>query len=242
MKPGLSETDPDLVAIMDKFLYGEIYNRSNLLTVKQRDLIATVSLVTQQSGNLLRDHLSKTLDDTLSAVEVKEAVYQCIPYVGLPRVIDAIGIVNDVLVEYGISLPLESQTTTNENNRFSMGLDAQATIFGEGMRAIAAAGAENMPRSSYHLVTNCFGDYYTRTGLDLATREMLTLAILCNLGTEPQIKSHVKGNATMGHDKGMITELMYLCLPYMGYPRFLNALGYLAEVMPIEQPSQQKGE
>jgi 4-carboxymuconolactone decarboxylase len=71
---------------------------------------------------------------------------------------------------------------------------------------------------------------------------MLTLAILCNLGTESQIKSHIRGNVMMGRDKEMIAELMYQCLPYMGYPRFLNATGYLAEVMPDEQPPQQKGE
>ena len=64
MKFYLSDTDPDLAAIMDNFLYGDIYNQSNLLTAKQRDLISIVSLVTQQSGDLLREHVSKTLNDT----------------------------------------------------------------------------------------------------------------------------------------------------------------------------------
>ncbi|MGH0052276.1 MAG: carboxymuconolactone decarboxylase family protein [Sphaerochaetaceae bacterium] len=230
----LAETDPDLADIMNNFLYEEIYKQSDLLTMKERDLISIVSLVTQGSDGLLRDHVTKVLDNTLSPIEIKEAVYQCVPYIGFPRAIDAIEIINEIFAEKGISLPLASQTTVTDETRFMMGSDAQATIFGEGMRAMAAAGPDAIPRTFYYLISNCFGDYYTRDGLDLATREMLTLAILCNLGTESQLRSHILGNVSMGKDKATITEVMYQCLPYMGYPRFLNATGYLNAVLPDE--------
>lgn len=60
---------------------------------------------------------------------------------------------------------------------------------------------------------------------------MLTLCILINLGTESQIKSHINGNVNMGNNKAFIQEMIYQCLPYCGYPRTLNALNCLNEVL-----------
>ena len=60
---------------------------------------------------------------------------------------------------------------------------------------------------------------------------MLTLCILINLGTENQIKAHINGNVNMGNDKAVIQEIIYQCLPYAGYPRTLNALNCLTEIL-----------
>ncbi len=52
------------------------------------------------------------------------------------------------------------------------------------------------------LAENCFGDYYTRTGLSLAQREMITFCFLmAQGGCEPQLTGHAKGNMNMGNDK-----------------------------------------
>lgn len=72
---------------------------------------------------------------------------------------------------------------------------------------------------------NCFGDYYTRTGLTLAQREMITFCfLLAQGGCEPQLTSHAKGNMNLGNDKEFLIKVVSQCLPYVGYPRSLNAL------------------
>ncbi len=71
-----------------------------------------------------------------------------------------------------------------------------------------------MTPSQFFLASNCFGDFYTRKGLDLATREMLTLCILVNLGVEPQMRAHIQGNRNMGRSRAFIAEIIYQCLPY----------------------------
>lgn len=235
MERSLKDTDPELVRIMEHFIKEDVSERSVLLDPQQKQLIALVSLVAQQSEFMLEAQVGEALAEGVDAIRIREAVYQCAPYVGMARTADAVMIMNGVFEEYGISLPLEDQGTVDEDTRFDSGLDAQAEIFGDAMRRIAA-DPDHMARSSYDLVINCFGDYYTRDGLDLETREMLTLAMLVNLGTESQIDAHIGGNSNMGRNREFISEVIYQCLPYAGYPRILNALNRLEAVLPAETP------
>ena len=72
---------------------------------------------------------------------------------------------------------------------------------------------------------NCFGDYYTRTGLELKTRELLTFATLVALGgADAQVKAHAQGNINIGNDKEVLFAALTQMLPYIGYPRTLNGI------------------
>ena len=80
---------------------------------------------------------------------------------------------------------------------------------------------------------NCFGDYVTRGGLDTKMRELLTFSILLSLGgCEPQLKGHIRGNLNVGNDKRTLLTVITQLLPYVGYPRSLNAIACLNEVVP----------
>lgn len=227
----LKQSDPEFSNIMENFI-AEVDSKTTLLDKRQKQLIKIVSLVTQQSKTLFAKQIKNALSSGLTAIEIKEAIYQCAPYAGFPRTVDAIHCANEVFQQNDIVLPLEKQSTITSETRFNKGLTAQTTIFGDGMKAIAKG--ENTPNPAYYLITNCFGDYYTRNGLDLQTREMLTLCILINLGTESQIKAHINGNSKIGRSKAFLEEIIYQCLPYAGYPRTLNALNCLKEVIPDE--------
>lgn len=221
--------DQELIDIMHN-LMDDVNQKQELLSSEERALIAIVSLVTEGSTELLKTVVETVAKETLTVTQIKEAMFQCAPYIGYPLVIDSLQITNQVLTANGIEIDIEPAATVNEDTRFEKGVDAQATIFGQGMRDLAALG-ENMPRESKLLADNCFGDFYTRNGLDLQTREMLTLAILINLGVEPQIKAHIFGNLSMGRSPEYITEVIFGCLPYCGYPRLLNAQAYLKELL-----------
>jgi 4-carboxymuconolactone decarboxylase len=71
-----------------------------------------------------------------------------------------------------------------------------------------------------YLSANCFGDYYTRTGVDLKTRELLTFAMLAALGgCEPQLAGHVAGNLAVGNDRQILISAVTQLLPFIGYGR-----------------------
>ena len=82
------------------------------------------------------------------------------------------------------------------------------------------------------LAENCFGDYYTRKGLDLAKRELITFCFLmAQGGCEPQLIAHSKGNFNVGNDKDFLQKVVLQCLPYIGYPRSLNAIACIGKAV-----------
>ena len=83
------------------------------------------------------------------------------------------------------------------------------------------------------LSANCFGDHFTRTGIDVKTRESLTFSILVSLGgCEGPVKGHVAANQNVGNDRAVLLDVITQLFPFIGYPRTLNALRDLNEAAP----------
>ena len=121
--------------------------------------------------------------------------------------------------------PLEGQGTTTPETRLEAGNQVQVDIFGEGMRGFQDSGPQESRHINKWLADNCFGDYYTRKGLDYKQREMITFCFLAAQGgCEPQLTSHAGANMRIGNDKNFLIQIISQCLPYLGYPRSLNAL------------------
>jgi len=96
------------------------------------------------------------------------------------------------------------------------------------------------PKDQLHiqrfLSANCFGDFYTRKGLDIKVRELVTLSILIALGgVESQVKGHIQGNLNVGNGRDTLVSVITQLLPWVGYPRTLNALQCLDEVVPEQE-------
>jgi 4-carboxymuconolactone decarboxylase len=71
----------------------------------------------------------------------------------------------------------------------------------------------------------CFGDTYTRGGLDLKTRELLTFVAIVTLGSaDPQARAHAAGNLAVGNDAEKLFSAIATLVPYLGFPRSLNAM------------------
>ena len=169
--------------------------------------------------------LPAALNMGVTPVEVKEIVYQSAAYLGIGRVFPFLKAVNEELTSRGISLPLEGQSTTTPETRLTAGNQVQVDIFGEGMRDFQNSGPEESRHINKWLADNCFGDYYTRTGLDNKQREMITFCFLAAQGgCEPQLTSHAAANLRIGNGKDFLIQIISQCLPYLGYPRSLNAL------------------
>jgi 4-carboxymuconolactone decarboxylase len=230
--PAAYATDPEFQDILSRFIFGEVFHQGSL-DDKIRELITLVVLTTNQTLPQLKAHVHAALNVGLTPIEIKEAVYQCAPYVGFPKTLNAMTEINDVFKARNIALPLESQQQVEEETRFDKGLAVQVDIFGD----IITKNRENSPINQKYiqdyLSAFCFGDFYTRGGLDLKTRELLTLSIISALGgADNQVKAHVQGNLNVGNDKETMITAITHCLPYMGFPRTLNALSCINEIIP----------
>lgn len=228
----LDSTDPEFSAVKKRLIYGEIYAEEKL-SARLRELVILVVAVTNQTLAEVKHLTLATLQSGVTPEEVKEAVYHCAPYIGLAKAEAAVEAVNTVLTAQGIRLPLASRQTVTEESRLADGIAAQKSIFGDSIDAMRAAAPENQKNIQDYLSAYCFGDFYTRKGLDIQERELLTFAILCAQGgCEPQVKAHVGGNAAVGNGKEVLLAALTICLPYIGFPRTLNALSCVNEVLP----------
>ena len=178
--------------------------------------------------------LGGALNMGVTPVEAKEVLYQAVPYVGIAKVIDFLHLTNEVMRERGIELPLPGQSTTTPETRFEKGRTVQAKIITQErvdmLYASAPADEQHIQR---YLSANCFGDYLTRTGLDIPTRELLTFSMLVALGgCDAQVKGHVGANLNVGNDRKKLIEVLTQLLPFIGYPRTLNGLRVVDEGVP----------
>ena len=215
------ETDPEFMERMEYFTLEEVVKEPGQeLPEETRFLAVLATLLGCQGLDVYRDMLDKALDSGLMPVMVKETVYQAVDYLGIGRVMPFLSATNDVLTARGVKLPLPSQKTTTLEDRLEKGAGAQAEIFGEHMKEAWKAGHINR-----WLAENCFGDYYTRDGLDLRQRELITFCFLAAQGgCELQLTAHAKGNMNLGNDREFLIRVISQCLPYIGYPRSLNAI------------------
>ncbi len=214
-------TDPEFMERFEHFAFEEVvHEEGQQLDEITRHMAIIATLLGCQGIDEFRLELPRALDAGLTPVMAKEVVYQAVDYLGIGRVLPFLDAANEILETRGVKLPLEGQATTTMQDRLEKGAQAQADIFGEHMKEAWKAGHINR-----WLAANCFGDYYTRTGLDLKQREMITFCFLAAQGgCEPQLTAHAKGNMNLGNDKEFLLKVVSQCLPYIGYPRSLNAV------------------
>ncbi len=225
-------TDPELIQVFDNWAFDEVIRHDDL-DVKIRVMVIMASNIACQALSEYKMFVNAALNVGVTPVEIKEVLYQAVPYVGVAKVIDFIYATNEILSERGIKLPLEGQSTTTPENRFEKGLSVQKEIFGDMIDKLYASSPENQLHFQHYLSDNCFGDYLTRNGLDVKTRELLTYSMLISMGgADSQVKGHIRGNANVGNDKQTLINVTTQLLPYIGYPRTLNALACLNEIIP----------
>jgi len=228
----LQNTDPEFIELFDNWAFDEIIGQSKLDT-KTRVMLILASTIAAQALGEYRVMVGAALNVGLTPVEIKEILYQSIPYVGVAKVLDFLHATNEVLQNKGISLPLAGQSTTTPATRYEKGLALQKAIFGEMIDKMRQQSPKDQMHIQDFLAANCFGDYYTRHGLEIKTRELLTFALLISLGgCEPQVKGHVAGNLKVGNDRTRLIDVATQLLPFIGYPRTLNALRAIDEVAP----------
>ena len=220
--------DPEFREIARGFLCGDVTEHGTLSDV-QKALIRLVALTACQTLKPLEGYTLSALDVGAAPEQIKETLYQCAPYIGLEKVQCALDEVNRAFQSAGITCPLAKQATVSEETRFEKGLAVQQEIFGaENINAMRANAPAELKHIQDYLSAYCFGDFYTRGTLDLKMRELITFCAICCLGgCEPQVKAHAGANLNVGNTLQTLIDALTQCLPFIGFPRTLNALACL---------------
>ena len=228
-------TDGEFMQILQGYIFGDVCYTGSLDN-RMRELVTVTVLTTISALPQIKAHVQASLNAGCTPVEIREAVYQCAPFIGFPKTLNAISAMNEVFAENGIELPLPSQKTLtgeNDEERYQKGLKIQEPLYGTEIADrytwLPGEFAQAVPR---FLTELSFGDFQTRVGFDGKTRELLTVVLLAALGgAEVQLKSHVEGALKAGNRREEVVCALVHASGYMGLPRLFNALNGCRELL-----------
>lgn len=99
----LADIAPDLRKMIVEFAYGDIYSREGL-GKKERALVVITAVVAQGAAPQTKTHITRGLHAGLTPQEIVEALLQLVPYIGFPRVQNALTIAQEVFREQNVTV------------------------------------------------------------------------------------------------------------------------------------------
>ena len=112
-----------------------------------------------------------------------------------------------------------------EQTRFEVGMEQLKRIDGIGGENVIKSLEKIAPDVGKFIIEFAFGDIYTRGELSLQEREMITITSLLTFGgCEPQLEVHINGALNVDISPKKIIETFIQCIPYVGFPKVLNAI------------------
>lgn len=116
-------------------------------------------------------------------------------------------------------------------DRYDKGLKNLEKIHPEASKALMKNLEDIAPDLGRFVVEFPYGEVYERSGLDLKSREIATVAALTTLGdTKPELKDHIKGALNVGCSRQEIVEVIIQMAVYAGFPRAINGIAAAKEV------------
>jgi 4-carboxymuconolactone decarboxylase len=215
---------PDLASMAIGFAYGQIYTRG-ALDLRQRQLVTVAALASM--GGLepqLKFHLAGALNVGCSPTELVELMTHLVVYAGFPVALNGTAALKEVLEQRGVVVEVGVPGPASESSRFDEGLACLRKIDGAIGEHVIASLKDIAPDLARFIVEFAFGDVYTRPGLDLISRELVTVAALAAIGSAtPQLKVHMHGLLNVGGTRGQLVETVIHLCAYAGFPRAINA-------------------
>jgi 4-carboxymuconolactone decarboxylase len=121
-------------------------------------------------------------------------------------------------------------------SRFETGWDRLKQVDGQAGEAVIESLRDIAPDLGRYVIEFPFGDVYSRPGLDLKTRELVTVAALTAMGScQPQLRVHLNGALNVGCTKEEIVETIIQMAVYAGFPSALNGMAVLKEVVSVRK-------
>ncbi|WP_280170561.1 carboxymuconolactone decarboxylase family protein [Priestia megaterium] len=111
------------------------------------------------------------------------------------------------------------------NERYENGWKTLMEVDGEGGKRVIESLKDIAPDIGKYVIEFAFGDIYTREGLNLQQKQLVTISALTTQGgCEPQLHVHINAALNVGLTPQEIVEAITHCIPYTGFPRVLNAI------------------
>jgi 4-carboxymuconolactone decarboxylase len=131
-------------------------------------------------------------------------------------------------------------TQVQESERWQQGLQTLGALEGDAPTEIDQSRGDLLTSHfgdlGEYMVNFVFGDIYSRPGLPLRERELVTIAVLVALGRETQLKTRLRTALNVGATPKELEEAIIQTVPFAGFPTAIGAMtilrGLLAELAP----------
>ena len=122
--------------------------------------------------------------------------------------------------------------------RFELGTELLKQIDGTIGETVIKSLEGIAPDLGKYIIEFAFGDIYSRKELTLQEREIITItSLLTSGGCEPQLEVHINGALNVDIALEKIIETFIQCVPYVGFPRVLNAISVAKKIFLERQPA-----
>ena len=117
------------------------------------------------------------------------------------------------------------------DKRLEQGMKNLKAIDGEAGERVIQTLEGIAPDVGRYILEFAFGDIYEKDTLSFREREIITITSLLTQGdTRNQLIVHINGSLNVGITKEEIIEVFTHCIPYVGFPKVLNAIMIAKEV------------
>lgn len=241
LEANLKDIAPDLARLAIEFAYGEVYPRRHL-DLRQRQLATSGALAALGNARpQLKFHLAGALNVGCTPEELVELAIHMTVYAGFPVAVNTAMVLKELFEERGITLVRDEDIAPRnaDQTRFERGWEGLKEIDGHAGERVIAALQGISPDLGRHIIEFAFGDVYSRTAMDLVSRELVTVAALTALGTaSAQLKVHMHGFLNVGGTKDQMIEIVTHTAVYAGFPAAIN--GALAAKEVISERAQNR--
>jgi 4-carboxymuconolactone decarboxylase len=118
-----------------------------------------------------------------------------------------------------------------ESNRYDKGIEVlQRMVSEETLNATVKKMEKFSPDMAKLIVEFPYGSLYSRPGLDLKQRSLLTIGAMIASGAAAQLDFHIQGALNAGLTPNEIVEAVMHCVSYAGFPKTLDAMFVVMKV------------
>jgi 4-carboxymuconolactone decarboxylase len=216
----------------DEVIYGGIWSRPGL-ALPDRMICTLAALSLLQRMDALKSMVGTALDIGLPPRAIVEVFMQAGLYGGFPTTEASAACASDVFAARSVSVPDEPERNDSNETLDARGQELMARMHGErGQQGYAAPGNAITGALYPSAVRYGYGELWFRPGLVHRQRMLVAIASFTVLGLESQLRKFAQSALNMGLPRSEIVEAVIQTAPYGGFPRALNGLALLSEVLP----------
>jgi 4-carboxymuconolactone decarboxylase len=230
-REGNLEPAPGYDDFMAEAAFGSVWDRPQL-NRKERMLCTLGVLGTLPQPEALAQMVNAALDMELQPLTILECFMQSGLYCGYVTTEAASGVAHKVFEARNMSVPNEPAPSVSNEELDRRGTEFMKQLHGE--RATKGYGASDNTIAA-KLYTNAirfgYGELWFRPGLDHRQRMLIAISTFTSIPLETQLRKWSPSAKNLGISDDEVCEAVIQTAPYTGFPRALNGLVILSEVL-----------